>query len=185
MRIIAGHYKGKRLDYPLRHNELKPTQDRIKESMFSMLEALSPNSSIENSRVIDLFSGTGNLAYEALSRGAKSLYLVDIDPTYSYKNKSILTKDHQKQVKIFKKKSVNFLAAFKGQADLIFLDPPWSKSDFYFESLKAVFDFDILSPDGLIICEHPAAKSLDNEWFLVEKVGTYGKKKVTFLCHQQ
>lgn len=73
MRIITGIYKGKKINSP-KHDGVRPTADRIKESLFNII-----NDRIENSIVLDLFGGTGALGIECLSRGASKAYIVDSD----------------------------------------------------------------------------------------------------------
>ncbi len=179
MRIIAGKYKGKKLEYPLNHPELKPTQDRIKESMFSILAPV-----IEDASVLDLFAGTGNLGFESLSRGASRVVLVDTDPMYCFKNKSILLDEDQKKIRIVKKQAKAYLAASRDQMDLIFLDPPWSSQSLFLESLKCIFEFDILKSTGLIVCENPKNISCKSDYFFLKKIYSYGRKQITLLCHQ-
>lgn len=180
MRIISGKYKGKKLVYPLDHPELKPTQDRIKESMFSILAPF-----ISNTVVLDLFSGTGSLGLEALSRGAKKVILVDSNPFYCLKNRAILSREDYENVHIYKKQASVYLSSHHEQVDLVFLDPPWSNPTLFLDSLKSIFEFDILKSTGLIVCEHPKNISCDNDYFLLKKVYSYGRKQITLLCHHQ
>ena len=76
MRIITGKLKGRQLETPLDLN-IRPTADRCKESMFNIIEA---RKGIHNARVLDLFAGTGNLGFEAISRGAAHVTSVDSSP---------------------------------------------------------------------------------------------------------
>ena len=76
MRIISGKFRGLKLHPPV-DLSIRPTSDRLKESLFSIIESNKYNIKIKNSKVIDICSGTGALGIEALSRGAKSIYFID------------------------------------------------------------------------------------------------------------
>jgi len=178
MRIIAGDFKGKKLYFPNDHYECRPTQDRIKEAMFSILQ-----DRISGSQILDLFAGSGNLGFESLSRGASHVTLVDIDPVYCFKNRDHLGLKGASSLAIIKKKASHFLARTTLKADVIFLDPPWSKETLFEDSLKGIFDFDILSSRGVIVCDHPKYVSCENDLFYCDKTYHYGRKKITILCH--
>ena len=123
MRIIAGEWKGKKLNSP-KTDKTRPTLDRVKEALFSMLLPY-----LEDAVVLDLFSGTGNLGIEALSRGAKFVHFNDVNHDaikviYSnvqltnYENCAKITKkDYEKCLKSLNEQNVKF--------DIIFLDPPY------------------------------------------------------------
>ena len=130
MRIISGDYKGRRL-CSFSADFIRPMTDRVKTSVFNSL--YSRLRGMENQRVLDLFSGTGNLALEALSRGAREVYMVD-----SHKKAiQIIQKNCQvlnllplypSNVKVFQKDVFRFLSAYRGEGfDLIFADPPFKK----------------------------------------------------------
>ncbi len=152
MRIIAGEYKAKRLNSP-KTDKTRPTLDRVKEALFSII-----NSYIKDADVLDLFSGTGNLAIEAISRGAKFAWLND-DKNLAIStilSNTQLTKC-QSYVKITKKDYMKcLLHILKEQLffDVIFLDPPYD-SKLGINSLKFISDNKnkILKKDGIIIYE--------------------------------
>ncbi len=123
MRVISGKYKGHHL-VPFSADHIRPTTDRVKESMFNMIQ-----NHIEGARVLDLFSGTGNLGIEALSRGAASVLFVEKNK----KSIQILEKNLQKlkvdeDFKIVQKDVLSFLKSYQGEGfDLIFADPPFTE----------------------------------------------------------
>lgn len=152
MRIIAGKYKGKRLNSP-KTDRTRPTLDRVKEALFSILIPY-----LENANVLDLFAGTGNLGIEAISRGSKFAWLNDIE------NNSISTilsnvklTNSEKYVKITKKDYSKCLSQIFNENvkfDIIFVDPPYD-SEFAQNSLEFIDKTvdQILSKDGVIIYE--------------------------------
>lgn len=152
MRIIAGKYKAKRLNSP--KTELtRPTLDRVKEALFSIIDPY-----IENANVLDLFSGTGNLGLEAISRGAKFAWLND-DKNIAIStiiSNTELTKS-QNCVKITKKDYNKCLSQIVNQDilfDIIFLDPPYD-TKYGINTLKFISDNKgkVLNNDGVIIYE--------------------------------
>ena len=151
MRIIAGKYKAKVINSP-KTEKTRPTLDRVKEAMFSIL-----NPYIENSNVLDLFSGTGNLGIEAISRGAKFAWLNDKENiAISTIISNIELTNLKSCVKITKKDYIKCLRQIQNQNmyfDIIFLDPPYD-SKFAIETLKYISDNkEILSKDGIIVYE--------------------------------
>ena len=179
MRIIAGESKNKKLK-TRKGIETRPTLGSIKESLFSIITPY-----IENARILDLFSGTGNIALEALSRGAQKAIMIEQDQGalkviieninhLGYENKSRAYKnDSIRAIEILGRKGEKF--------DIIFMDPPY-KQDFCSKSLIAIEKNNILAEDGLIICEHHAFEELGDEVATFKKADQrkYGKKTMTF-----
>jgi 16S rRNA (guanine966-N2)-methyltransferase len=152
LRIIAGKYKAKKILGP-KTEKTRPTLDRVKEALFSIL---SPY--LEDARVLDLFSGTGNLAIESISRGAEFAWMNDIE-TLSIsiiKSNTELT-NSSKYVKITKKdyiKSLNQILDEGELFDIIFLDPPYD-TKYGIKSLEYISNTNdkILSKNGIIVYE--------------------------------
>ncbi|PIS11691.1 MAG: 16S rRNA (guanine(966)-N(2))-methyltransferase RsmD [Bdellovibrio sp. CG10_big_fil_rev_8_21_14_0_10_47_8] len=123
MRIISGKYKGHHLA-SFQADHIRPTTDRVKETLFNKIQGW-----VEGARVLDLFSGTGNLGLEALSRGAREVVFVE----KSKKSISILEKNLDKlgvdePYSIVQKDVLAFLRNYTGEAfDLIFADPPFTE----------------------------------------------------------
>lgn len=151
MRIIAGKYKAKVINSP-KTEKTRPTLDRVKEAMFSIL-----NPYIEDANILDLFSGTGNLGIEAISRGAKFAWLNDKEniAISTIISNTELT-NSKSCVKITKKDFVKCLKqtqSLKMTFDIIFLDPPYD-TKYAIETLKYISDNgEILSKDGIIVYE--------------------------------
>lgn len=149
MRIIAGEFKGKRL-YSPRTTKTRPTLDRVKEAVFSILIPY-----IQDANVLDLFSGTGSLGIEAISRGAKYSILNDLDISTILDNVKLTNSSNY--VKISRKDYIKCLGQVIKENvtfDIIFLDPPY-ESNYAYNSLKIISDNKdkILSKCGVIVYE--------------------------------
>ena len=178
MKIISGKYKGRKIEgFDL--DGTRPTMDRVKESLFAMIQDY-----LDDSIVLDLFSGSGNLGIEALSQGARYAYLVDVNPkaaktirknieNIGINNCEIINMDYLKTIKYLNKKNI--------KVDLIFLDPPY-KTDFIEKSIKLIENLDILSKNGLIICESDTLNRIVfPENYKIIKDKKYGDKWVVIL----
>jgi 16S rRNA (guanine966-N2)-methyltransferase len=122
LRIIAGKYKGHTLT-SFKADHIRPTTDFVKETIFNIIAF-----HLEESRVLDLFSGTGSLGLEALSRGAKHVHFVDLQPKSIGILKSNLAKlkitdDYQ----ITKNDVIKFLKSRVSDEDIILIDPPFTE----------------------------------------------------------
>lgn len=123
MRVIAGVYGGRELVAP-RGRETRPTSDRVREALFSIL------GDIDAARVLDLFAGSGALAIEALSRGAASATLVDSSPA----SVAVIRRNLEAlglAAEVVRRPALRFLGAACGdgrQYDLVFLDPPYRQA---------------------------------------------------------
>ena len=176
-RVITGSAGGLYLKVP-KGFPSRPTQDRVKQAVYSSLGALVPGS-----RVLDLFAGTGALGIEALSRGAFSALFVEKDARTAAVLKENLAHCHLTgDVRTCSAQS--FLASYQGEAfDLIFLDPPYAKdhSDLAKSDLVPLV-FPQLAPGGRVIWEHDAG----NTWsgsphFAPPRTVRYGATAVSYL----
>lgn len=179
MKIISGKYKGRILK-GFDINGTRPTMDRVKESVFGMIQDY-----VKSSVVLDLYAGTGNLGIEALSNGAKKAYLVDNNnvaintikdncKTLNINNVVITKKDSSKTLYDY----VNEKIAF----DIIFLDPPYHTNEMD-KALTIINDNLCLSSDNcVIVCETEIDINYEkyNNLF-VYKSRKYGSKIVTIL----
>ncbi|TCK06299.1 16S rRNA (guanine(966)-N(2))-methyltransferase RsmD [Phorcysia thermohydrogeniphila] len=184
MRIIGGKYKGKRLkSLPKREDTklLRPTTDRVKESVFSIL-----NNYLEGVKFLDLFAGTGNVGIEALSRGAAKVIFVENDKRFCKlirenlerlgveKNRyEIICDDYVNALKRLARRGEKF--------DFIYADPPYEKG-FYTRIVHMVKNLGLLDEDGLLMLEEPKNDPFlpDDEDWIVERRG-YGTTLVTFV----
>ena len=176
MRVITGSAGGRRL-LELEGLETRPTTDRVKEGVFSALQF-----EIEGRRVLDLFAGTGQMGIECLSRGAVSAVFVDRrkDAAQLVKKNLNLT-NLQDRARVVNGDSLAFLAGTKERFDLVFLDPPYA-SGLLEQALEALTapGFDILTPYGIIVAEHPADRRLAVPvGCRLRKTYRYGKIAVT------
>ena len=151
MRIIAGKYKAKVINSP-KTEKTRPTLDRVKEAMFSILIPYTLDAN-----VLDLFSGTGNLGLESISRGAKFAWLNDSSNiAISTIISNVELTNAKTCVKITKKDYIKCLRQIQNQNmyfDIIFLDPPYD-SEFAIETLKYISENkNILAKDGIIVYE--------------------------------
>jgi len=148
LRVISGKARGTKLE-TLEGLDTRPTLDRVKEALFSKIQMY-----IYEADVLDLFSGSGALAIESISRGAKFAYSIDS----SRKAIEIIKKNVQKthfedKIKILNKDYKKALEEVKNKKfDIVFLDPPY-KTDFGIDAIKIIIENDILNEDGIIIFE--------------------------------
>ncbi len=156
MRVIAGKFRSRPLR-SLRGQNIRPTSDRLRETLFNVLTAGNPIA-LENTVWIDLFAGTGAVGIEALSRGAKQVYFVDSSPAAAALIRSNL--DSLGIQDSFKILSDDLLRAFWRMerqhvaADVVFLDPPYRQQDAYTQTLRSLADSSVVWAMSLIIAEH-------------------------------
>lgn len=152
MRIISGKLKAKKIEGP-KTDRTRPTLDRVKEALFSII-----GNNIEDAMVLDLFSGTGNLGIESISRGAKFALLNDIDnASISTILSNISLTNINEYVKITKKDYIKCLKKIQNddmKFDIIFLDPPYDTM-YGLNTLKIISDSDggYLTKNGIIVYE--------------------------------
>lgn len=149
MRIISGRYK-RRIISPPNNLPVRPTTDMAKESLFNIL-----NNYIDFSEktALDLFAGTGNISYEFVSRGCKSVTAVDKDFGCT---KFIIKTAQQlemKELTIIRLDTFRFIETTKNKYDIIFADPPYKLSNIA-DIINAVFENGLLNPKGWFIIEH-------------------------------
>lgn len=147
MRIISGTARGTKL-YTLEGYKTRPTLDRVKESLFNIIQ-----NKIQDNIFLDLFSGSGAIGLEAASRGTKKSILCDKSKDAINIIKKNTEKTHlENKVEIFNKDFKDLLINDIEKIDIVYIDPPY-KTDYIFESLKIITDNNILNEDGLIILE--------------------------------
>jgi 16S rRNA (guanine966-N2)-methyltransferase len=156
MRVIAGKFRSRPLR-SLRGQNIRPTSDRLRETLFNVLTAGNPTA-LENTVWIDLFAGTGAVGIEALSRGAKQVYFVDSSPAAAGLIRSNL--DSLGIQDSFEILTDDLLRAFWRMerqhvaADVVFLDPPYRQQDAYAETLRSLAESPVVWAMSLIIAEH-------------------------------
>lgn len=175
MRVIAGTYKGRKLESPDNY-DIRPTTDKAKEAMFSILA-----NQMWGARVLDVFAGTGALGIEALSRGADSCLFVD----HSRQSASLIRRNLEacgigKEGRVVTGDYRRVLSSLEGPYDIILMDPPYNKGllDDAFALLRQQ---DLLAEEGIIVCEHRKEEEIPEEihGFTREKERRYGIVKLS------
>lgn len=174
MKIISGFLRGREIKgYMI--DGTRPTMDRVKESMFAIIQDY-----IKDSVCLDLFAGTGNLGIEAISNGAKKCYFVDRNKIATKKIKEninkfgiedkceVLNMDYMDALAYFKENRIKF--------NIIFLDPPY-ENHVINEIFKTIYRNNMIKKNAIVICEYQDDE-IDTDYFSVEKTKRYGCKKV-------
>ena len=177
MRVISGSAKGKKL-ITSEGLDVRPTLDRVKESVFNMIAFDIPDAC-----VLDLFSGSGALGIEALSRGAMECTFIDISPQSIIITKKNLDATHlSDSAFVLNADSIEFIKNTDKKFDIIFIDPPY-ESDLYTNSLSAIKDSGILNDDGLIVLEYDTETTPDflTDGFDIIKEKKYGRVKILIM----
>ena len=158
MRIISGKARGTKL-YTLEGENTRPTLDRVKESIFNILQ-----NQIEGSKILDLFAGSGAIGLEFLSRGADKAILCDKSKDAINIIKKNVEKTHMEQkTQIFNADFENCLEKVKNeQFDIIYLDPPY-ETDYILKSLKKILQLNITKEKSLIIIETDDEKRIEKQ----------------------
>ena len=184
MRIISGTFRGKKIFEP-KDIKTRPLKDLTKESIFNILSHSNKfKIDLENSNILDLFSGVGSFGIECLSRVAKYVVFAEkyngvlpllkknLQSLKSIENYEILEKD------IY---NINFLKTLDKKFDIVFMDPPYKDSDIN-DLLENIFNQKILNENGiLIIHRHKDEKDLIPNKLKVIEEKKYGLSKIIFL----
>ena len=173
MRVISGLAKGKKLQ-TLSGEMTRPTSDRIKEAIFSVIQF-----EINGKKFLDLFSGSGQMGIEAISRGAASSTFVESSKeAFNIIKSNLKLTNLQDKAKMFNMDSFLFLKNNTDKFDIVYLDPPYL-SDHLENAIVLIEPF--INPGGVIFCEHPISKSLNKIVgdFGVTKEYKYGKIAIT------
>lgn len=182
MRVISGTARGTKLN-SIEDLSTRPTLDRVKESLFNIIQ-----NQIQDSIVLDLFSGSGAIGIEFLSRGCRTTYLCDnsnkainmirqnLERTRLQDNAIVINKDYKKCLQDIADKNITF--------DIIFIDPPY-KDDIAVDSVEMILSLNLLKEDGIIIIETDEKdreidnlKKLDIQVYDIRK---YGRANLIFL----
>lgn len=175
MRVIAGTARSRRLK-ELPGLDTRPTTDKVKESIFNIIQF-----DIEGRRVLDLFGGSGQLTVEALSRGAASAVAVDLNPAaVKVIRENVALCGFADRTRVVGSDARAFLAGCREKFELVFLDPPYAGS-LLEEALETIAAIDIVSENGIIVCESALDKELPElpEPYEKGREYRYGKIKVT------
>lgn len=180
MRIISGKAKGRRLIAP-KGEHTRPTAERVKEAVFSMIQF-----ELADTRVLDLFGGSGQMALEALSRGAATAVICDSDKaaiaairanaesTGLGENLRVFETDYQALIRTYHSKT-----AF----DVIFLDPPYAKN-LLPDALDRLSRAGMIAPGGIVICESDADRPVEYPGLVLRRFARYGRIFITVLVNE-
>jgi len=183
MRIISGKFKGKKILEP---NDLntRPLKDLTKESIFNIIKHSNKFTiNLENSEILDLFSGTGSFGIECISRGAKFVTFVEnYDGILPILKKNLANLKSASNYSIIEKNIFNNLnlKEFKKQFDIIFLDPPYKEKELN-KLLSFLINEKILNQNGIIVIHRHKKQidSLPNQINILEEK-KYGISKILF-----
>lgn len=180
MRVISGKARGTKL-YTLDGDNTRPTLDRVKESLFNIIQ-----NDLEQCIFLDLFSGSGSIGIEAASRGAKRVILCDKSKeAINIIDKNVEKTHLNEQIKVF---NLDFETLLKNKIneklDIIYIDPPY-KTDYIFQAINIIIEKDLLNKDSKIILE------TDDEKRILEQINKlevkiidkrkYGRAHIIFL----
>ena len=157
MRIIAGEFKGRRLETPI-GRDVRPTTEKVKEAVFSILMQEIPGSVFA-----DLFAGTGNMGLEAVSRGATRAYLCDASrESINVIRRNVHACKAEDRAIVYAGDYRKTLAAFPEKVDIFFLDPPY-KEGLLGDCFEKISEYGLLADGGLIMAEHGKDEELPDE----------------------
>ena len=173
MRVISGTARGRKL-ITLEGDAVRPTTDKVKESVFNIIQFDLPGCFF-----LDLFSGSGQIGIEALSRGATNATFVDngkasIETTRTNLENAKLSES----ASVIRSDSLSFLTTCRNKFDIAFLDPPYSSG--LLESALNLLG-EKMNESGIVICENPVDEPLDDNYGRLSKTKEYryGKLKLT------
>ena len=174
MRIISGSRRGHKL-LEFAGQDVRPTTDRVKESVFNIIQGFIPEA-----RVLDMFSGSGALSFEALSRGAAGAVCIDTDKrSVEIIKKNAISLKFEDRCEILNMSCMDYVKRAKDRFDVIFLDPPYNKG-FILPALEEIVKNDLLSDDGIIMLESDNTDFHgDVDGLMVYRQKKYGRTFIT------
>ena len=176
MRIVGGTYGG-RVIVPPRNLRARPTTDFAKENLFNVLQN---KTDIENAQILDLFSGTGSISYEFVSRGAGSVTSVEINSIHHEFIRKTAANFGMKNLYAVKANVYLYLKSTAKQYDIIFADAPYDQEGTE-NVIDIVFERELLKEGGLLIFEHSKAKTFTNHPHFTDQ-RSYGSVQFSFFA---
>lgn len=170
MRVIAGKFRSRRLQ-TLPGLDIRPTADRLRETLFDILTAGNPQA-LTNTVWLDLFAGTGAVGIEALSRGAKAVYFVESAKhacDLIAKNLESLQADGAEVMRQDALHAIRQLDSKGVQFDFVFLDPPYRLEQAYEQTLTELANSRLVKPGGIVITEHQKKFDPGERWSSLER----------------
>lgn len=181
MRIITGKLRGRKLAAP-QDRQVRPTSDKVKEAIFSMIAAHIGDGCV----CADVFSGTGNLGLEAISRGASRVYFGDKSrESIRLIRENIKYCGVEEQAVIFAGDYRNTLSRIRETVNIFFLDPPYGEN-LLIPCIEAISKQNLLSPGGVVIAEHDSKDALPDFIGSLQKIKEkkYGRIGVTLYAEE-
>lgn len=176
MRVIAGRFKGRRL-VSFKADHIRPTTDRVKESIFNKLQGY-----VDGARVLDLFSGTGSLTCEAVSRGARTVDAVELSKkSISIVRENLRLLEIEDDVRVICDDAVKYLGRYQGEPyDLILADPPFTEKLAH-SVLVELGKSAAVGPETLIVIEASSHERVENHYDGLERLDErdYGDKRIS------
>lgn len=179
MRIIGGKLRGIKLNPPM-GLPTRPTTDRSKEALFNIL---SNQLNIENIHALDLFSGTGNISLELISRNAASVTAVDINFKCFNFLKETQNKHRLSNLKVVKENVLSFIKRSSQSFDFIFADPPFDLPELS-QIPTLIFQYNLLNPGGLLVVEHPSKRKINQHPNFINQ-RSYGYSSFSFFKERE
>jgi 16S rRNA (guanine(966)-N(2))-methyltransferase RsmD len=172
MRIIAGKFRSRQLK-SLRGRALRPTSDKLRETLFNVLGEL-----VVDARFVDLFAGTGAVGIEALSRGAReTIFIEKYPPAVAHIKKNLESLEIRKAARVFPLDALQALkrlaeepAAASARIDILFLDPPYAQEAQYANVLSFLGGANSLAENAVVIAEHRRSLDLPESFGKLERV---------------
>ncbi len=181
MRIIAGRAKGRKIQAPPGW-ETRPVTDRIKEALFNIWQPYLSAASF-----LDLFSGSGSMGIEAMSRGASFTFMVDQSPKAIRSIQENIARCGLSDVphQVCRQEVLTVLSSLKKQGkkfDIIYVDPPFMVDELFEQSMQALSDGELLEKDGMVAIRTRTGRALADHFVRLQKfrVKTYGESQIHF-----
>ena len=184
MRIIGGKYKGLKL-LPPDGNIIRPTSDRLKESLFSIISSNKYKIKIDSSNVLDICSGTGSLGIEAFSRGAHSVIFIDKDyRSINLINKNIarlkIGNQFKDNLKIIRDEATKALKKINKIFQIVLIDPPYN-TNITEKCLFKLKELNLINQQSYIFAESSKTEDFNYYGYQILDIKIYGNSKLTIL----
>lgn len=172
MRVVGGKYKGRVL-CGFEGNEIRPTSDMVRESLFNILQYKK-----SESEFLDLFCGTGAMGIEAASRGAKKVVLNDLSKkSLAVAKKNLSKVGNPPEIELSNKDAALFLASTAQKFDVVYIDPPYKGG---FNEVAVAGAKNVLKEDGIIVLESEEPFCEEVEGLIKFDERKYGRARLTF-----
>lgn len=178
MRIITGEFKGRHFDIP-KTFKARPTTDFAKENIFNVLNGYID---FDGASALDLFSGTGSISFELLSRGCAQVISVEADKEHHSFICQCLKKLQTDRCTPIRGDVFHFIKGCRRQFDFVFADPPYALAEL--ESIPSrVFEHNLLKPEGVFVLEHGRKNDFSESPFFVDR-RAYGSVNFSIFTNQ-